>query len=309
MRHSSNSRPPYAIGPDGPAGHDSSRAPVQHLRPTPDFLPGRPAHGQSGARPRSAQRFFPEVLKAIWGAVDDEPVGALQQFPWPNTSSDKKLTPSLGSLLHDHRAAAGETAKTVSRRSELGPVEIAQLELSRADLSAEQYADAVAAYAVPRRVFPEGRCRVHVDLAAGSVSVDIGETMIEETPADRIVLTYFELVYAPSADAPAMPIPFTTLDLDVLRVILSSRRDEVTEHLHRIVGPMDEPTEPAEAAAPEAPAAPRNLRGALLLLAAAATALAGVIAIRDAASSHTPAGPPIEVHIIDALVVTRENPN
>ena len=61
-------------------------------------------------------------------------------------------------------------------------------------------------------------------------------------------------------------------------------------------------------AAPEAHAA-RNLRSALLLLAAAATALAGVIVIRDATSSRTPAGPPIEVHIIDALVVTRENPN
>jgi hypothetical protein len=238
-------------------------------------------------------------------------VGTLQQFPWPNSTSNKELAPSLGSLLHDHRTAAGETAKTVSRRSELSPVEFAQLELNRADLSAEQFADAVAAYAVPRHVFPEGRCRMHVDLAAGAVSVDIGETATEETPADRIVLTYFELVYAPSANAPAMPIPFTALDLDVLRIILASRRNEVTEHLHRIVGPMDEPTEATEGTEATAPVALplRHLRGALLLAAAAATALAGVIAIRDAASSRSPAGVPIEVNIIDALVITRENPN
>jgi hypothetical protein len=147
--------------------------------------------------------------------------------------------------------------------------------------------------------------------------VDIGETVTEESPADRIVLTYFELVCAPSANAPAMPIPFTALDLDVLRVILSSRRNAVTEHLQRIVGPMDESTATDEPDAPPEttglaePAAPgnRNLRGALLLLAAAATALAGVIVIRDAASSRTPAGAPFEVQIIDALVVNRENPN
>ena len=249
-------------------------------------------------------------------------MGTLQQFPWPNSTSKKALAPSLGSLLHEHRTAAGETAKTVSRRSALSAVEIAQLELNRADLSAEQYADAVAAYAVPRRVFPEGHCRMSIDLAAGSVAVDIDDTVVEETPADRIVLTYFELVYAQGDTAPVMAIPLTALDLDVLRIILSSRRREVTEHLHRIVGPMDEPSEATSATdashavqvtatspAPLSEAPARNLRRALLVLAAAATALAGVIAIRDATSSRSPAGPPIEVHIIDALVVTRENPN
>ncbi|HUP72008.1 MAG TPA: hypothetical protein VM282_03070 [Acidimicrobiales bacterium] len=184
-------------------------------------------------------------------------------------------------------------------------MEIAQVEVGRADLTAEQLADAVAAYAVPRRVFPEGRCQVHVDLAAGSVSVHIGATVTEETPADRIVLTYFELILAAGAIAPATPIPFTALDLDVLRVILSSRRNEVTAHLQRIVGPMDES---AGLEQPEVPT-PRSARNALLLLAAAVTTFAGVIVVRDATSTRKPAVAPIEVQIIDALVVTRENPN
>ena len=79
--------------------------------------------------------------------------------------------PRLGVLLHEFRGAAGETVKTVSRRCALGPVQIAQLELGRADLTADELADVVGAYAVPRVLFPTGHCEIAVDLAAGTVSV------------------------------------------------------------------------------------------------------------------------------------------
>jgi hypothetical protein len=48
------------------------------------------------------------------------------------------------------------------------------------------------------------------------------------------------MVFAAHPMAPETPIPFTDLDLDVLRIVLSSRRSEVTEYLHRMVGPLDE---------------------------------------------------------------------
>jgi hypothetical protein len=175
----------------------------------------------------------------------------------------------------------GESAKSVSRRCSLGPVEVAQLELGRADLNADELAEVVGAYAVPRVVFPEFRSQVQVDLAAGSVSIHVSDTPVEETAADRTLLVYFELIFGPSHMSPTTAIPFTALDLDVLRVVLSSRADEVTKHLESMVGSFEEPS--AAAVSSVAPT-----RRALLLLAAAVTALAAVIAVHDVVSLMDP---------------------
>jgi hypothetical protein len=212
-------------------------------------------------------------------------------------SSTTQLTPALGALLHNYRTESGESAKTVSRRCSLGVVEIAQVELGRADLDVDRLADAIDAYAVARVVFPEGHCQVHVDLVAGTVSVLSADIAVEETPADRILLAYFEMVFAAHPMSPATPIPFTDLDLDVLRIVLSSRRNEVTEHLHRMVGPLDEPLELVSPTR-------RTARSALVLLAAAATT-AAIIVLPYVASSDSPAVAPIEVQIAEAVVITR----
>ena len=212
--------------------------------------------------------------------------------------STTQLTPALGALLHNYRTESGESAKTVSRRCSLGIVEIAQVELGRADLDIDRLADAIDAYAVARVVFPEGHCQVHVDLVAGTVSVLRADREVEERPADRILLAYFEMVFAAHPMSPETPIPFTDLDLDVLRIVLSSRRSEVTEYLHRLVGPLDESL---DLIAPPR----RTTRNALLVLAAVATTLGvtGVIYARTASSG--PAVVPIEVQIAEAVVITR----
>lgn len=214
--------------------------------------------------------------------------------------STTQLAPGLGALLHNHRTESGETAKSLSRRCSLGVVQIAQLELGRAELGIDQLADAVAAYAVPRRIFPPRRCEVRVDLLAGMVSVDITDTEVVETAADRILLAYFELIFTERSMAPTTAIPFTDLDLDVLRVVLSSRRREVSEHLHRIAGPFDEPLVLPRVVTR------RTARSALLVFAAAATTLAGVAAVRQSTSSSVrPVVTPIEVQIAEAVVITR----
>ena len=213
----------------------------------------------------------------------------------------RALAPSIGSLLHNFRAEADESAKMVSRRSGLGIVQITQLELGRSELNADEMADAVNAYAVPRSVYPQNHCEVSVDLATGSLTVAIVEHAVEESSADRTLLTYLEL----AANAtPEAAIPFTSLDLDVLRIVLASRRDAVTEHLQKIIGPIGEGDDDAT----EEPAAPtrHRVRGAALIAAAAATALSGFVVVRDAMTTKQPAVAPIEVQIIDALVVTRE---
>ena len=208
----------------------------------------------------------------------------------------KEQAPSLGSLLQNFRTELGESVKTVTRRCALGPVEIAQLELGRADLSADQLADAVAAYAVPRVIFPTGHSLVQVDLVAGLVSVHHAKTVVDETPADRTLLGYFELIFGASGLSPSTAIPFTALDLDVLRVVLSSRRNEVTEHLQFLVGPIEEPT--------VVPG--RVMRGAMMAMASAAVIMAAVIASHNGGSSSPEiVVAPIGVQILDALVITR----
>ena len=208
-----------------------------------------------------------------------------------------QLTPALGALLHNYRTESGESAKTVSRRCSLGVVEIAQVELGRAELDVERLVEAIDAYGVARVVFPEGHCQVHVDLVAGTVSVLAADSAVEERPADRILLAYFEMVFAAHPMSPETPIPFTDLDLDVLRVVLSSRRNEVTEHLRRMVGPLDESL---ELIAPTR----RTARSAMVLL-AAASAMAAIIAVPYVASSNSPPAVPIEVQIGEAVVITR----
>jgi hypothetical protein len=90
------------------------------------------------------------------------------------------------------------------------------------------------------------------------------------------------------------------LDLDVLRVVLSSRRREVSEHLYRIAGPFDEPLVLPDVVTR------RTARSALLVLAAAATAtFAGGIAAHESTSSGPAADIPIEVQIAEAVVITR----
>jgi hypothetical protein len=208
-----------------------------------------------------------------------------------------QLTPALGALLHNYRTEAGESAKAVSRRCSLGVVEIAQVELGRADLDLDQMADAIDAYLVARVVFPKGHCQVHVDLVAGTVSVLTSDSTIQESPADRVLLAYFEMVFAARSLPCDTPIPFTDLDLDVLRIVLSSRRTEVTDYLHRMVGPFDESL---ESIAPTR----RTARSALVLL-AAASAMAAIIALPYVASSNSPPVVPIEVQIAEAVVITR----
>jgi hypothetical protein len=173
-------------------------------------------------------------------------------------------------------------------------------------------AEVVAAYAVPRVVFPEFRSEVRVDLAAGSVSVHISDTPVEETAADRTLLVYFELIFGPGHMSPTTAIPFTALDLDVLRVVLASRRNEVTRHLELLVGPTDEPS-----------LLPRRITKGVLVVLAAAAISAGVTALIDAQHSTGTKAPPIvssalpapvapapaptviEPQIIDALVIER----
>ena len=215
-------------------------------------------------------------------------------------ASTRQLAPSLGSLLHERRTEVGETAKTVSRRCSLGVVTIAQLELGRADLDTDQLAEAVEAYAVPRRLFPQGRCAVQVDLGAGSVAVRAIAEPVEESAGDRILLAYFEMLCADGEIDPQAAIPFSALDLGVLRIVLASRRGEVTRHLEHIVGPLDEPLVLAPVTTR------RTTRSAALVLAAAVSTLAGVVAVHHAnASNPTPAPTPIEVQIADAVVITR----
>jgi hypothetical protein len=210
----------------------------------------------------------------------------------------EEAAPSLGALLHNFRIEERETTKTVSRRCALGPVELAQLELGRADLTADQMADAVAAYAVPRRIFPVGRSQVRVDLAGGTVSVQITEKSVDETPADRTLLGYFELIFAAHPMAPNTAIPFTTLDLGVLRIALSSRRTEVSRYLEHLVGPLD-----------EAPVSRRLARSSLVILAVAVASLASGIAGHEVAANRPATAVavevPIETQIIDAVVITR----
>jgi hypothetical protein len=212
-----------------------------------------------------------------------------------HAASSTELAPSLGALLHNFRTEVGESVKAVSRRCSLGTVEIAQLELGRADLSTEELADAIGAYAVPRFVFPESRSRVRVDLVGGSVSVRIADSDIAETSADCTLLGYFELIFAAGKMAPDTAIPFTALDLAVLRVLLSSRRDDVTRHLEILVGP------------PESTAVlPGRLRQRALLALTAVLAFGGTaFAISSLVSSSQTPAVPIPTQIIDAVVITR----
>lgn len=226
-------------------------------------------------------------------------MAAIQNNPSIRTDSARIIAPSIGSLLHKFRSELDESAKTVSRRSGLGIVQITQLELGRSELNADEMADAVNAYAVPRETFPQNHCDVSVDLSTGSLTVTVVDQPIVESSADRTLLTYLELAGTAS---PAEAIPFTSLDLDVLRIVLASRRDAVTEHLQRIVGPIGDD---ADANEPSAPTRHR-LKGAALVVAAAATALSGYVVVRDATSTDQPAVPPVEVKIIDAVVITRE---
>jgi hypothetical protein len=226
-------------------------------------------------------------------------VAAIQNNPSIRTDSARIIAPSIGSLLHKFRSELDESAKTVSRRSGLGIVQITQLELGRSELNADEMADAVNAYAVPRETFPQNHCDVSVDLSTGSLTVSVVDEPIVESSADRTLLTYLELAGTAS---PAEAIPFTSLDLDVLRIVLASRRDAVTEHLQRIVGPIGDDTDADEPSAPTR----HRLKGAALVVAAAATALSGYVVVRDATSTNQPVVPPVEVQIIDALVITRE---
>jgi len=50
------------------------------------------------------------------------------------------------------------------------------------------------------------------------------KSFIAEMSADRTVLGYLELIFASTAMSPTASVPFTALDLGVLRVVLSSRR-------------------------------------------------------------------------------------
>jgi len=212
-------------------------------------------------------------------------------------TSTLQLTPALGELLNNHRIASGETAKAVSRRCSLGVVEIAQVELGRAELDIDRLAEAIDAYAVARVAFPEGHCQVHVDLVAGTVAVLPTDSAIEERPADRILLAYFEMVFAAHPMSAETPIPFTDLDLDVLRIVLSSRRSEVTEYLHRMVGPLD--------ASFELIAPTRRTARRVIEVLAIASAMAATFALPYLASSSAPPVGPIEVQIADAVVITR----
>ena len=243
--------------------------------------------------------FFHKRLKAIRATVDATDVSSLQNSSSARRDAARALAPSIGSLLHKFRSEADESAKMVSRRSGLGIVQITQLELGRSELNADEMADAINAYAVPRSIYPQNHCQVSVDFATGSVTVDVVDNVLEETPADRTLLTYLELA---ATTAPAAVIPFTALDLDVLRIVLASRRDEVTEHLQRIVGPISADDATNEPSTPVR----HRVRSAALIAAAAATALSGFVVIRDATTSRKPAVAPIEVQIIDALVITRE---
>ena len=174
---------------------------------------------------------------------------------------------SLGSLLHGLRARRGEPLDAVSSRCGMEPGQIDRLEMGQAELSAQQLAEAIGAFTVPRRMFPEGRSRVRADLANGRVSVDIVAEQAPETPLDRTVLSYLELVFEAGELPAASSLPFTALDLDVLRVVLSSHRNEVVEHLEQLLNSDD--TTPGQ----------HPHRRRLVTTALAACGLAGVMAL------------------------------
>ena len=83
--------------------------------------------------------------------------------------------------------------------------------------------------------------------------------------------------------SPTTAIPFTALDLDVLRVVLASRRERGTRHLELLVGPPEEPSPLCRGA---------SRQGVVIVLAAAAIA-AGVIALVDAQHSTATKAPPV----------------
>jgi hypothetical protein len=222
--------------------------------------------------------------------------------------SAEELTPSLGSLLRRFRASTGESAKDVRRRCSLGLVDIVQLELSRADLDAAQLSELVAAYGVPRVRFPAGRSLVRVDLVAGTVSVDHSDSVIAETAGDLTLLCFLELLCAERGASATLSVSFRELDLNVLRLVLSSRRDDVIAHLELLCKPLSEKAPELVRAVAHRILSSRNevllLAAVLVLLAAAVVLLAGGIAWRKPRNT-SPAIVPAPTEILEPLVVVR----
>ncbi len=153
--------------------------------------------------------------------------------------------PPLGVLLHQFRVGADESVETVSRRGLQEPIEVVRLEVDRTCLGLDDLEHIVDSYRVPRALFPVGRSRVVVDLVAGTVGVEIGESPQGERQEDRILLTYLELLYDARGVAPSHALALTALDTGVLRDVLSSRSDAVQRHLEELLerSADDEPGE------------------------------------------------------------------
>ncbi len=239
-------------------------------------------------------------------------------------------SPSLGKLMCAHRTDHGESIRTVSRRCALAPADIALVELDRADIDNEQLAAVVRAYDVPRTRFPVDLSQLVVDLVSGGVSVRPRLVPVEESSTDALLLVYLELLFA-SKDLPATTdLTFTSLDLDLVRLMLSSRSEEVSARLDELILPV-RPTSPLQR--------PSTAKTYLVGAAAATVALLITIAIGSPRTTSRPSalGPdpivatvlgaeteapqidprnpaasdpagvavPIEIKIIDPLVVTR----
>ena len=147
-------------------------------------------------------------------------------------------SPTLGELMCEHRTSQRESMRAVSRRCELAPADIAQVELGRADLGHEALAAVVRAYAVPRTRFPVNRSEVLVDVLTGAVAVRPSQRSVDESSTDAVLLVYLELLYAKRDLDAGIEVTITSLDLDLVRLMLSTRTAEVEARIGGLVLPV-----------------------------------------------------------------------
>ncbi len=244
-------------------------------------------------------------------------------------------SPTLGELVCGHRMSSGESMRAVSRRCAVAPADIAQVELGRADLDNDALAAVVHAYAVPRIRFPVHHSQVVVDLVSGGVAVRQRSRSVDESPTEAILLIYLELLYAYRELAAGTEVTITSLDLDLVRLMLSTHQAAVAARIDDLVRPIVPPLVPMIVIR-------RPSSTTTLLVGAAAATVALAIAIGlgsprtsmgrgapqsdsdpiavvqgttvsqsstvppDPTTTEAPlAAAPIEVKIIDPLIVTR----
>jgi hypothetical protein len=153
------------------------------------------------------------------------------------------------------------------------------VELGRADLDNEALASVVRAYAVPRTRFPVNHSQVVVDLVSGGVVVRPRPRPADESSTDAMLLIYLELLYENKGLPANAEVTFTSLDLDLVRLMLSSHNEEVSARIDDLVLPM-RPVTPLRR--------PSTATTYLVGVAAATVALLITIAVGNARTSGDP---------------------